>query len=257
MFFYLGKIFWVLMSPLTIIAFILLAGCGLRLAGRDLWGNRLLLAGAILFLIPGFLPIGANMIVWLETRHENPSAALPDRVDGIIILGGAVHSEMSQIHNQPSLNEFGERVTEGVRLSLLYPHARIVYAGGEGNMIPSSTTEAAETKKLLENMGISTERIVFESTSRTTYENMIDSKALLNPQAGEKWLLVTSAFHLPRSVGVFKKGGWDVIPYPAGYLEKGAPVLVPRLDVLGNFYKLQVAMKEIVGIIAYALTGKI
>ncbi len=256
MFFYLGKIFWALLSPLTLIGLLLLIGCGLRCMGRAKWGNRILGAGIGLFLIAGFLPIGPNLMVWLESRYEVP-APMPEKVAGIIILGGAVHSEMSHIHNQPSLNEYGERVTEGVRLSRLYPQAKIVYSGGEGTLISGSSTEAEETKKLLENMGISTDRIVFESTSRTTYENMTDSKALINPQAGENWLLVTSAFHMPRSVAVFKKGNWDVIPYPAGYLEKGAIVVAPRLDVLGNFYKLQVAMKEFVGIIAYALTGKI
>lgn len=256
MFFYLGKIFWALLSPLTLIWLLLIVGCGMIFAGRIVWGRKILVTGIALFLTLGILPVGPNALYWLESRYEAPNP-LPEKIDGIIILGGAVHSEMSQIHNQPSLNEYGERVTEAVRLSRLYPQARIVYSGGDGRLIPSSTTESAETKKLLENMGISTERIVFESSSRTTYENMTDSKVLINPQAGENWLLVTSAFHLPRSVAVFKKGGWNVIPYPAGYLEKGAPVWVPRLDVLGNFYKLQVAMKEIVGIIAYDLTGKI
>ncbi len=256
MFFYLGKIFWALLSPLTLIWLLLLIGCGLKWAGRPAWGGRFLVAGIGMFLLLGILPVGPNALYWLESRYEMP-APMPEKIDGIIVLGGAVHSEMSQIHNQPSLNEYGERITEAIRLSRLYPHARMVYSGGEGQLFPSSTTESAETKKLLENMGISTERIVFESSSRTTYENMIDSKTLINPQAGENWLLVTSAFHMPRSVAVFKKGGWNVIPYPAGYLEKGVPVWVPRLDVLANFYKLQVAMKEIVGIIAYDLTGKI
>ena len=86
---------------------------------------------------------------------------------------------------------------------------------------------------------------------------MLFSTELVHPKAGDKWLLITSAFHLPRSVGVFEKGGWDVIPYPAGYLEDGQYFVFRNLDVLGNFYKLQVAMKEIVGIIAYSFTGKL
>lgn len=256
MFFYVGKIFWALCNPLTLIGLTLMLGALLLRTRWKLWGRRLFGAGLALFLLLGFLPVGSNLMVWLESRYPVPDP-LPIQVDGIIVLGGAVLTGRSESHGQVSLNEYAERITEAVRLHRLYPQARLVFSGGEGSLLPSSTSESKETKKLLNNLGISTDRIVFETQSRSTYENMKDSTSLIHPQPGENWLLVTSAFHLPRSIGVFRKGGWNVIPYPAGFLEEGRYLIFPTLDLLGNFYKLQVAAKEIVGIIAYRLSGKL
>jgi uncharacterized SAM-binding protein YcdF (DUF218 family) len=256
MFFLLSKIFWALFSPLTLIGLLFVAGTALLTLKKEKWGRRLLSAGATLFILAGFLPIGPNLVVFLETRYPVP-APLPDQVDGVIVLGGAVNSERSQILNQVSIGEYGERLTEMIKLSRTYPQARILYSGGEGRLIPGSASETAAVQKLLQDLKIPRDHFIFESQSRNTYENMKYSFDLVHPQAGEKWLLLTSAFHLPRSTAIFEKAGWHVIPYPAGYLEDNRYFFFRDLDVLGNFFKLQVAMKEIVGIIAYSLTGKL
>lgn len=255
MFFVLSKIFWALCSPLNLIILLILVGVGLRWLKREVWSRRLLTLGIGLFLVLGILPVGPNLVVYLESRY--PAPQLPDKVAGIIVLGGAVNAERSEAFGQTSLGEDGERLTEMLRLSRIYPQTTVIYSGGSGALFPGSSAESAEVKKLLKNMGFSEERFIFEGQSRNTYENMLLSTPLAHPQAGDKWVLITSAFHLPRSAAVFKKGGWDVIPYPAGYLEDGGYFLWRDLDVLGNFYKLQVAMKEIVGIIAYSFTGKL
>ena len=256
MFFSLSKIFWAVFSPLTFIGLLFIAGMGLLALKKEKWGRRILYAGVTLFILAGFIPIGPNLVVFLETRYPMPDR-LPDRVEGVIVLGGAINSERSQMMKQVSVGEYGERLTEMMKLSRIYPQARILYSGGEGRLIRGSASETEEVKKLLEDLKIPRDHFVFESQSRNTHENMKYSFDLVHPQAGEKWLLVTSAFHLPRSVAIFEKAGWDVIPYPAGYLEDNRYFLFRDIDVLGNFYKLQVAMKEIVGIIAYSLTGKL
>lgn len=253
MFFTLSKLFWALVSPLTFIALLLLAGVLLR---RWQVGKGLIASGVALFLLAGLLPVGPNLVVFLETRYAAPEPR-PDEVTGIVVLGGAVNAGKSRLHGQTSLNEYGERLTEAIKLSRLYPHARIIYSGGTGAMDQDSGKEADEIRNLLPQMGIPIDRFVFEDNSRNTYENMVMSKQLASPQAGDKWLLVTSAFHMPRSMAIFRAAGWDVTPWPAGYLEDDAYVVFRDLDVLGNFYKLQVATKEIVGIIAYRLTGKL
>lgn len=250
MFFLTSKIFWAFFSPLTLIGLMIVTG----LAFRKL--RKLVAVGAGLFALFGFLPIGPNLIVYLEKQYGN-TVPPPYDISGIIVLGGVINGARSEIHQQVSLNDYAERITEMIRLSQIYPQARIVFSGGTGVLKEGSPKESEKVSILLKDMNIKPDRFEYESRSRNTYENMTESFALVRPQAGEKWLLVTSAFHLPRAVGVFEKGGWNVIPYPAGYLEDGAYIWHPTLDVLGNFYKLQVATKEIVGIIAYSLTGKL
>lgn len=250
MFFITSKIFWALFSPLTLIGLMIVVG----LVFKRL--RKLVGVGAALFVILGFLPIGPNLIVYLERQYGN-TVPPPYDLTGIIVLGGVINGERSETHQQVSLNDYAERITEMIRLSQIYPQARVVFSGGTGVLTQGSPKESEKVRILLKDMNISPERFEYEAQSRNTYENMTESFALVRPQPEDKWLLVTSAFHLPRSVGVFKKGGWNVIPYPAGYLEDGEYIWHPTLDVLGNFYKLQVASKEIVGIIAYSLTGKL
>ncbi len=93
--------------------------------------------------------------------------------------------------------------------------------------------------------------------SRNTFENMEFSKIAANPKEDDIWLLVTSAFHMKRSQGIFNTHGWKVIPYPAGYLTDGHYKVIPNFEVIDNMYKLQIVAKEIIGIMAYYFTGKI
>lgn len=250
MFFILSKIFWTLCSPLTLL--------GLMIVSGMIWDKlaRVAGAGVVLFVLLGFLPVGPNLIVYLEKQYGN-TVPPPYDITGIVVLGGVINGERSDIHQQISLNEYAERITEMIRLSHIYPQARIIFSGGSGEFSKGSPKESEKVRTLLKDMDINTSRFEYDGQSRNTYENMVESAKIAHPQAGDKWLLVTSAFHLPRAMAIFKKAGWDVIPYPAGYLEDGTYSWWPTLDVLGNFYKLQVATKEIVGIIAYSLTGKL
>lgn len=250
MFFISSKILWMLCSPLTLIGLMILSG----LIFHKL--SKVSATGVILFLILGFLPVGPNLIVYLERQYGKP-APMPKNLTGIVVLGGVINGERSEHYQQISLNDNAERITEMIRLSTVYPQARVIFSGGSGELNQSSPKESEKVRTLLKNLNIQPLRFEYEEVSRNTFENMAQSKLIAHPQAGDKWLLVTSAFHLPRAMAIFKKGGWDITPYPAGYLENGSYIWYPTLDVLGNFYKLQVATKEIVGIIAYSLTDKL
>ncbi|OIN86971.1 MAG: hypothetical protein AUJ12_03520 [Alphaproteobacteria bacterium CG1_02_46_17] len=253
MFFPLSKILWMIFQPLTFVLLMVMAGVVLI---KFRIGRFMLLSGCFLFIIFGFLPIGHNILCYLENTYPaNPT--LPEDVDGIIVLGGAIDTVLTFSHAQVQLNENAERITEMVRLSRFYPKAKIVFAGGDGSLSRSLSTESTIMNTLLKNIGFNTGRIIYEDQSRNTYENYLYSVRLVHPQAGEKWVLVTSAFHLPRASAIFMSNGWSVIPYPAGFITDGKYRIMPNLDVLGNYYKLQVAAKEIVGIIAYTLTERI
>lgn len=253
MFFTASKLLWIIVSPLTLIT--LLIGVG-AIARKYKAGRIGMGAGISLLMILGFLPIGHNMMVYLENKYP-PMQDFPAKVDGILVLGGSINLKTSIARHQVQLNENAPRITEMLYLSKLYPDAKLVFTGGDGNLLKSSSNESIELYSLLKDIGFSPSRIIFEGESRNTFENMQFSKKLINPQPEEVWILVTSAFHMPRSMAIFDTNGWKVVAYPAGYLTNGQYRLTPDLDVLGNMYKFQVAAKEFVGIMAYTLTGRI
>ncbi|MEK7801001.1 MAG: YdcF family protein, partial [Pseudomonadota bacterium] len=222
---------------------------------KHLWGRRLLQTGVVLLCLIGFLPIGHNLLVLLENIYVD--STLPPKVDGMIMLGGVIDIEASVARHQVQLQGNPGRMIEFIRLSQQYPQAKAIVSGGNGMMRDVDTTESEQTAILLKKLHVPMDKIIFEKQSRTTYENMAFSKILANPQAEENWLLITSAYHLPRAVAVFTSNGWPVTPIPAGYMTDGVYRFMPSLDVLGSCYKFEVAVKEIVGIIAYTLTERI
>lgn len=252
MFFVVSKIVWAAFSPLTFL--LLLMCCGVLFI-KHRWGKRVLQTGVVLLGLIGFLPIGHNLLVFLENTYSN--STLPLKVDGMVMLGGVIDIEASLARHQVQLQGNSGRLIEFIRLSQQYPQAKAIVSGGNGMVKDVDTTESDQTAILLKKLNVPMERIIFEKQSRTTYENMAFSKMRGNPQAGENWLLITSAFHMPRAVAVFASNGWSVTPVPAGYITDGVYRFMPDLDVLGSCYKFQVAAKEIVGIIAYTLTERI
>ena len=142
---------------------------------------------------------------------------MPERVDGIIVLGGAVETGIAEERGIPALNGSAERMTAFVALARQYLQgpARL-HAGARRASVPE-VSEADVARALFSDLGIPPNRVVFEGRSRNTYENAVFSKALLDPKPGEIWLLVASASHMPRSVAIFRHAGWPVIAWPVGY----------------------------------------
>ena len=115
--------------------------------------------------------------------------------------------------------------------------------------------EADVAERLFLALGVERSQIVLESQSRNTYENVLYTKELVKPKPQETWLLITSAFHMPRSVGIFRKAGWEVIPYPTDY----RVIAGQRQPNLGFSEKLSIidnAAKEWVGLVSYFLLGR-
>lgn len=253
MFFIVSKIFWAVFTPLTLVSLMVVGGW---LARGYSGGRKVLGFGVSCLLLFGFSPVGHNLMVWWEGAYP-VQTALPQKVDGIVVLGGSIDFKKSFARGQGQLNMHAPRITEMMALAKHYPRAKIILSGGNGNLTQSSYSEAIELDSLLKHIGFDTSRIIYEGTSRNTFENMQYSKDIAKPKEGEVWLLVTSAFHMKRSEAIFRSNGWDVIPYPAGYITDGVYEVIPNFEVLENMFKLQIVAKEIIGIIAYQLTGKI
>lgn len=213
--FVLSKLLWLPLRPGTFA--LLLAWAGLVLVWRRRHGGRwLILAGLSCYLALVILPLHQWVQLPLEERFSRP-ATPPDRVDGVIVLGGAVDQALTEARGIPALNGAAERMTEPVALLRRHPGARLVFTGGQSSLAPGGLTEADVARALWTGLGVPAERLAFEDAARNTHENAVLTRALVRPRPGEVWLLVTSASHMPRSVGAFRQAGFPVVPWPVNY----------------------------------------
>ncbi|NEW90310.1 YdcF family protein, partial [Rhodopseudomonas sp. WA056] len=208
-------------------------------------------------LIAGYSPLGNVLLLSLSERYP-PWHDAGRAPDGIIVLGGAINSEVSAARNTVELDASAERVLATLDLARRYPQARIVYSGGSGNLIQRSAAEAPLAGELLERFGLAAGRLVLEDKSRTTAENAANTRALVSPKPGELWLLVTSSFHMPRSIMAFRAAGFDVVAYPVDWRTRGREdVARPFATLAAGLARTDVAAHEWAGLLAYRLGGKI
>lgn len=217
---------------------------------------RFILSGTVLTILAlAIFPVGHWFLCPLETRFPIPHK-LPESIDGIIMLGGAEKIHNTILWRQVQLNAHAERYLAFMQLVRAYPGARAVFTGGTGSMMHQEMKGTHVAKQLLKEQGIDTDRIVFESESRNTYENALYSHRMVKPGPDEQWILVTSASHMPRSVGCFKKAGWEVIPYPVDHHTHPTRLWQLSISFSYNLERLRFALREWAGLVAYYLTGK-
>ena len=256
MFFYVSKLFWTLAAPGNLLLSLGIIGLLLQLRPRTARIGRRAAAIALLSLAGvALLPIGNLARAPLEDRFTG-AAPLPDGVDGVIVLGGAVDSLMSERRDQPVINDAAERIFALMSLAQRYPQAKLVYSGGSGYVFAQEFKETEVVRGLLAAMGINSARVIYESESRNTFENAVFSKRLAQPQPGETWVLVTSASHMPRSVGIFRAIDWPVVPFPVDYRTPGFSGLEWPMNLHDGLSGLEIAMREWIGLIVYRLTGR-
>lgn len=256
--FELSKIVSFFLLPSTALTLMAATGMVLVARGHARAGLRLAIAGLGLLAIAGLTPLGNWLVIPLEQRFQD--AALPQdagQLSGIIILGGFEDGWVSGGRGQLAVNEAAERLTEGLRLAVRFPAAKVVFTGGNGELLQLGEGGAEPVGRYLEAVGVARERIVLEGVSRTTAENASLTRQILRPRSGERWALVTSAYHMPRSVGVFRKAGFDVLPVPVDYRTRGAAdLLVPFKSLPSGLQRTDLAAREWIGLLAYRLTGR-
>jgi uncharacterized SAM-binding protein YcdF (DUF218 family) len=256
LFFLVSKTVGVLLIPSNFIIAIGAIGLILTWSRFQSVGRKLVACCVVALLVCGYLPIGTLLLVPLETRFS-PWKAEDGEPAGIIVLGGGVDPVLSAAHGNPVLDSAGARIVVAAALARQYPRARVVYAGGNADLLQQEAKEADVAAAIFESLGIARERLQIERQSRNTEENVRFSKALADPKPGERWLLVTSAFHMPRSIGIFRKAGFLVWPYSVDWKTLGWPDL---LKIQGNFLTglslTNLAVHEWIGLVAYRMTGR-
>lgn len=251
--FVIGKLAEMVAAPLNLLMLALVLAVGLERVGRQRAAARIVAACALFLVLVAALPWGEWLVAPLEDRFPPPAHA-PARVDGIIILGGGINPVLSDARGETSLGGAAERVVAFVELARRYPAARIVYSGGSGSVMRQDLKEAPLARDLMGRLGGDSSRVIYEEQSRNTWENAVFSYRLAQPQPGQTWLLVTSAWHMPRSMGAFRAAGWSVVPYPVDYSTTGrggrSVGELPR-----NLVAINMALHEWLGLAYYRVRG--
>jgi uncharacterized SAM-binding protein YcdF (DUF218 family) len=256
LFFVLSKTIGIMLLAANLLIGIGLLGAILLATRWALLGRKLLLASVVLIAICAFSPLGNWLLYPLESRFP-PWDAARGAPDGIVVLGGAIAPEKSAARGLAVFSDSADRIIATAELARRYPNARIIYSGGSANLISGDAREADFASAVFEGLGVARERLTMERASRNTLENAEFSKALAAPKSGERWLLVTSAFHMPRSVGLFRKAGFAVEPYPVDWRLGGAADLwVFGTNMDRGLGRLDIASREWIGLAAYWVTGK-
>lgn len=260
MLFVLSKLFWILLSPLSLLVLAFALGLLGLLAGRlfhrplaGRWGRGLLAAAAAVLVAVTLLPVDVWLLRPLEERFPQVTAPPPD-VDGVLVLGGAVRPSDSAARGAPQFGKGAERIFAMIELARRYPEARVVFTGGTASLTAPELREADQVRALLADLGLLAPRMVFERASRNTRENALYSHDLVGPGKTERWLLVTSAFHMPRALGTFRTLGWPVVAYPVDYRSPSGGGLF-HFEPLERLQRLHDATKEWIGLLYYRLRG--
>lgn len=249
LFFYLSKIFWVLAQPGHFLLLLLLLGL---LMIRRRVGKLLITLVLVSFFSVALYPMGNLLLRPLESQFPQPQ--LPDKISGVIVLGGGEDAELTVLHGQASFGDGAERLMVVPELLHRYPDAKVIFTGGSGSVMRPEYRGGDVAQKWLAGQGIE-EQVIIERDSRNTFQNALLTRDLLQEMSlpEENWLLVTSAFHMPRSMGVFRQAGLEPMAYPVDY-RAGEDRFRP--DLIRNMHELNTAVREWIGLLVYYFTEK-
>ncbi len=249
-FFPVSKLFGFLVVPSHILLWLVLGATLALLRGRILLGRRLAIAATVFFILVGVAPTGALLAQAIENRY--PRTPLPTHIDGVVTVGGGLDTPVLLSRNAPGTQPSLDRVVSTFELARLHPEARIVFSGG---WPPYADSVAAQDDFL--RMGLDPARLVLEGKSRNTYENLVFTQAIVRPRPGQVWVLATSAIQLPRAMGVARRLGWSMIPWPTDYRTPSSfPMKENWFDIDDNLGLADDAVHEWIGFAAYALARK-
>ncbi|MCM2473573.1 YdcF family protein [Rhizobium sp. CG5] len=254
--FTLSKLFWIVAQPLSLAFFAIVISFVATLLGWRRIGLVFSSLGAAVLFVTLFTTAGSFFLQVLEERFPRPQAD-PSSVSCLIVLGGAFETEVTTARGGIELNQSADRFVEALRLARAFPDAQILVSGGDGSLSGTYEGDAAASQRFFSTFGIPVERLVRETTSRTTFENVQNSKSLLESAGLDNCLLITSAFHMPRSVGLMRKAGIAVVPWPTDYRTSGEVRL--GLDFTQptlNAQQTATAVREWIGLASYFASGR-
>jgi uncharacterized SAM-binding protein YcdF (DUF218 family) len=250
-----SKLIWEIFSPDRFLLLLLFLGVALLWTKHKNAGRWLLANLSIILFLVTFLPVSNILLLPLENRFQVP-LELPEQVDGIIVLGGSEDTRLTMARGQPVLYDSAERLTMFVSLAKRYPNAQLVFAGGSGQITGQEYKESFTARMLFYQLGLNVERVVFESSSRHTAESSTLSYQIVRPKLRERWILIGSAFRMPRAFGAYKNVGWNIIPYPVDFKTSGKLDFDIDSFSFSGLERVSLGIREWLGLLAYWLSGK-
>ena len=255
MFFAMSKVLAFLLEPLAQPYLLLGIALVLRWRRRRRAMRVCLGLAVMLPLAYGLLPLSTPPLQWLENSHAIPSLD-QGNVDGIIVLGGHTSSgRISESRDQAQQNRAADRLTKALMLHREHAGSTLIFTGFSGKLLHRGWSEAETTRRIVAELGVPEAGIIYETTSRNTYENAVNSLDVAVPQPGSRWVLVTSAAHMPRAVGAFEAAGWkNITPYPVDFRTAAEETAI--FDLRYGIENARDWLHEYVGLAAYWLTGR-
>jgi uncharacterized SAM-binding protein YcdF (DUF218 family) len=247
---------WSLSQPSNIFFGLLLLGFVLLLFHANAFGRRLIGLALFLAVLPALLPIKELIGRRLEQAYTVPNP-LPEQIDGILVLGGTVDWQVSEARGQMSLNQGGERMMAVSSLAERYPNARLVFTGLYREVVPNDFAGAPISNSFLSGRNFQNRSLVFIGEARSTYEEALLSVQTLQPRTDERWMLVTSAYHMPRAMATFEAQGWTMTPYPVDFRTTGNLTFNPSMNIFGKLVELDDFAREWGALFIYQRLGRI
>lgn len=258
--FYLSKIVWAVFQPSSFIAILLMGGLFLALSRRRS-GFFILGLGVGLYLLCCFAPIGDWLLDPLERQAVIGASEPIEGAAGIIVLGGAVAGIGDGADEEHVLlNDSGDRMVEAVRLALQYPDLPVIFSGGSADLLPEygAQPEADMAEKFFATFKIAPPRLRLERRSRNTLENAVFTAEMLHPRSDQRWVLVTSAFHMPRARALFEAHGFHIVPRPGDFrVFSNEDIWQLFAGTSTRLRKVDIGAKEWVGLFVSWLRGDI
>jgi uncharacterized SAM-binding protein YcdF (DUF218 family) len=224
---------------------------------RPGWAQILGGSAILMLALLGWEPLPDGLLRHLEGRYP-PIAAQADLTSyaGVVVLGGGLEPAYAwSAPDQSALGDAAERVTEVLPLLKRQPQLRVLFTGGEGELFANDLTESERARRFFSAQGVPDESLILESASRTTFENAVFSKMLPGVDANQRWLLVTSAWHMPRAMAAFQRADWNVSAYPVDF-RAGQSTPWTQYSMDGGVKKWRIALHEMIGMWVYRLTGR-
>lgn len=245
-----SELIWLILAPSNIFFMMLIFVIISLLFKWHSFAQQLLLFTIILAILPAILPITDYLNQNLENRLKAP-LIMPNNIEGILVLGGALDWEVSKSRGQLNSNKHAERLIAAASLARKYPNAKLVFTGIFQEDVRNDFIAVNNNKSLFAGSEYAQREVIFLANSRSTYEDILETIKTQKPKQGERWILVTSAAHMARAYLTAKTQGWTLIPYPVDYQSPKEIKFKPSLNVIKQLVELDEILREWGALIVY------